>query len=198
MSPILHKTLPLAPWMDPRTARLPGVMPMAPGADWAMVDEAFAGQMALRDRLIGAQPAAVLGQMPQGIAAAEELYDYVLARLGTKAGYALSQGGMRMTRPDGVEVPLDRGQPLATLGRLVQEDLCLMEREGDQHVLTGACLCFPASWSLAEKLGRPLTAIHRTVESYDGEIARRDKGGAAVVADEFADLCQSRPAPARP
>ncbi|MGL6212219.1 MAG: heme-dependent oxidative N-demethylase family protein, partial [Paracoccaceae bacterium] len=76
-------------------------------------------------------------------------------------------------RPDGVEVPLDPSQPLATLGRLVQEDLCVLQRQGDEHVLTGAVLCFPASWTLAEKIGRPLTGIHRPVPSYDSDIARR-------------------------
>ena len=32
-----------------------------------------------------------------------------------------------MRRPDGVLVPLD-GPPLITAGRLVQEDLCLLEK----------------------------------------------------------------------
>ena len=79
----------------------------------------------------------------------------------------------RVQRPDGAEVALDPVRPLATLGRLVQEDLCVMERAGEEHILTGACLCFPASWSLSEKIGRPLTGIHTPVASYDGDIARR-------------------------
>ena len=70
-------------------------------------------------------------------------------------------------------MPLDRDRPLMTLGRLVQEDLCVMERSGDEHLLTGAVLCFPASWSLAEKIGRPLTGIHTPVPDYDVDIARR-------------------------
>jgi hypothetical protein len=75
-----------------------------------------------------------------------------------------------------VTVTLDPVAPLRTLGLLVQEDLCLMEKAegaGDEHVLTGAILCFPASWSLQEKLGRPLIGIHRPVPDYETEIARR-------------------------
>ena len=170
MPPILQSRLPLAPWMDARTARLPGVLPDE-GQEWLSVDDAFAAQMALRDALIVEKPEVVLAVLPEGRPAAEELFDMVLARLAVTSGYHL--GARAATRPDGVSVPLDRTRPLATLGRLVQEDLCLLEKPGDQHVLTGACLCFPASWSLSEKLGRPLTGIHRTVAVYQPDLARR-------------------------
>ncbi len=73
-----------------------------------------------------------------------------------------------MIRPDGVAVPLD-GPPLMVAGRLVEPDLVILERaEGtDEHVLIGAILCFPSSWTLTQKLGRPLMAIHAPVASYD-------------------------------
>ena len=167
---ILHSALPHSPWMDPRLARLPGVLPLE-REDWLAVDEAFGPQMALRDQLIADIPHIVLGQLPQGQEAAEELYDLILARLATTPGYVVTPEAV--TRPDGVTVPLDRATPLKTLGHLVQEDLCLMQDVGGEHVLTGACLCFPASWSLSEKLGRPLIGIHRMVKVYEEDLARR-------------------------
>lgn len=170
MIPILQSHLPFCPWMDPRTARLPGVLPMD-GDDWLRVDDGFAGQMAERDRLLAQVPGAVHALTDAGRPAATELYNAILSRLTGQPGYRIGQ--TTALRPDGVEVPLDPGQPLMTLGRLVQADLCLMERHGDEHVLTGAVLCFPASWSLAEKIGRPLIGIHIPVPSYDGDIARR-------------------------
>lgn len=170
MTAILQSRLPFCPWMDPRTARLPGVLPVE-GDDWLRVDDAFAGQMAERDRLFAFNPGGVHALMDRGREAAQELFETVLARLCRMPGYQV--GPASVLRPDGVEVPLDPDQPLRTLGRLVQEDLCLMEREGDEHLLTGAALCFPASWSLAEKIGRPLTGIHTPVPSYDPDIARR-------------------------
>ena len=170
MTPILQSRLPLAPWMDARTARLPGVMPVQE-TTWLQLDDAFDGQMALRDRLIAEKADVVLGQLPSGLPAAEELFDVILSQLSSAAGYHVAADSV--TRPDGMTVPLDRSRPLATLGRLVQEDLCLMEKQGDQHVLTGACLCFPSSWALSEKLGRPLTGIHRTVAVYEDDLARR-------------------------
>jgi hypothetical protein len=170
MTPILQKSLPFAPWMDPRTSRLPGVLPLEDD-EWLRVDEAFAAQMAERDRLIAERPDDVHALLPQGRAAAAELYARVLARLAAQPGYARADGSV--TRPDGVAVPLDPARPLLTLGRLVQEDLCLMEAQGDEHVLTGAILCFPASWTLSQKIGRPLSAIHIPVPSYDEGITRR-------------------------
>ena len=172
-APIFQSRLPFAPWMDPRTARLPGVLPVE-GDDWLRVDDAFAGQMAERGRLIAGQPEAVHGMLESARPAAEELYELILARLAQTAGY--QAGTQEVRRPDGVTVTLDAAVPLKTLGLLVQEDLCLMEKPdgaGDEHVLTGAILCFPASWSLAEKLGRPLIGIHRPVPDYETEIARR-------------------------
>ena len=170
MTPILQSRLPFAPWMSPATARLPGVQPMA-GDDWLVVDEAFAGQMARRDALIAERPEVVLGQLPGAGAAAAELYDLVLDRLRHQPGYQFSDS--HALRPDGGEVVLDPSQPFHTLGRLVQEDLCLLQKQDDEHVLTGACLCFPASWSLAQKLGRPLIQVHRPVKTYDPDMARR-------------------------
>jgi hypothetical protein len=60
-----------------------------------------------------------------------------------------------------------------TAALLVQEDLCILQKSGDEHVLTAAALCFPASWRLSEKYMRPLIGIHEPVDSYDDNIARR-------------------------
>jgi len=169
MAAILQDRLPVAPWMADHTLRLPGTVPIAP-ADWLQRDEAFAAQMALRDRLIAERPAAVHAVADTCRPAAEELLALVLAHLAE--GYA--REGDTLRRPDGVAVPLD-GPPLLVAGRLVQEDLVLLEKPAGaaEHVLAGAILCFPSNWTLAEKLGQPLSRIHLPVERYDEAIARR-------------------------
>ncbi|TXH95735.1 MAG: DUF3445 domain-containing protein [Pseudorhodobacter sp.] len=173
-APILQSRLPFASWMDPRLARLPGILPIE-GDDWLRVDDAFAAQMAERDRLFDEKSDLVLGMLDSARPAAAELYALVLARLSRTDGYTV--GATEVRRPDGVTVPLDPADPMRTVGRLVQEDLCLMERPGDssgaEHVLTAAALCFTASWWLPEKLGRPLLGIHTPVAAYDGDLARR-------------------------
>jgi hypothetical protein len=169
-APILQDRLPLFPWANPATRRLPGIQPVQ-GRDWLRVDEAYAGQMALRDRLIAGQPEVVRATLPQARPAAEELYDTVLDWLRQEPGFTVSAADA--TRPDGVTVPLNPAEPLLTLGRLVQQDLCLMQSNGAEYDLTAAILCFPASWTLAQKLGRPMTGIHQPVEIYDEALAAR-------------------------
>jgi hypothetical protein len=169
MDQICQNTLPHLPWMTPATARLPGVQPLD-GADWLVVDDAFGPQMALRDRLLAKRRDAVYAMTPRGEGAAAALLALILARLGP--GYV--RAGDAVTRPDGVTVDLCADAPLVTAARLVQEDLCLMQPDGTgEHVLSGAVLCFPASWTLAEKIGRPLTRIHLPVAAYDGGMAAR-------------------------
>ncbi|MCB1312515.1 MAG: DUF3445 domain-containing protein [Sedimentitalea sp.] len=164
MADILQRRLPYDP-MAPRP--LPGIQPLAL-EDWLIADEAFAGQMAERARLLAERREAVLALAEGARGAALELLDLVLS-------LAYPGAGEMALRPDGIAVPIDRADPLATLGHLVQEDLCLLQTpEGAaEHILTGAVLCFPASWKLAEKIGRPLLAIHDPVASYDAGIAAR-------------------------
>ncbi|MDF2142715.1 DUF3445 domain-containing protein [Paenirhodobacter sp. CAU 1674] len=174
MSLIRQKTLPFAPWADPRTRRLPGIVPIEM-ADWLEVDDAYAAQMAERDRLIAEVPDKVLALMPRAQAAANELLTLVLGQLPA-LGFDCAPD--RVRRPDGIEVALDPAQPMATLGRLVQEDLCLMQPGPDVsgapgHVLTGAALCFPAGWTLAEKLGRAMMGIHVPVAKYTEDLGAR-------------------------
>lgn len=169
-APILQERLPFLPWMDARTRRLPGILPVE-GHDWLRVDEAYDAQMALRDRLIAGQERAVHALLPEAQPAAAELYAAVLDWLREEPGFVVGESAVR--RPDGVEVTLDATNPLLTLGRLVQEDLCLLQPEGGEYRLTGAVLCFPASWTLAQKIGSPMTGIHGPVPVYDEDISRR-------------------------
>ena len=145
---------------------LPGIRPFDM-ADWLIRDDAFAAQMALRDRLLAGRREDVVQLDQAARPAAGELLETVLQ-------HAYPDACDTVARPDGVTVTIDRDDPLGTAGRLIQEDLCLLEkREGAaEHVLTGAVLCFPANWTLREKFMRPLISIHVPVPEY-GDIARR-------------------------
>ncbi len=170
MTDPLQKSLPISPWSDPRLARMPGILPLDP-AEWILIDDAYAGQMALRDELIKGRPEDVLLIDLSAAEAASELLSFVLTSIAALPGFQVGQESVR--RPDGGLVTLDRADPLATAGRLVQEDLCIMQPRGAEHVLTAAVLCFPASWTLAEKFLRPLIGIHGPIAAYDDDIARR-------------------------
>lgn len=166
MSEICQKSVPVRPWAEQDLARLPGMRPVAM-ADWLVADEAYAAQMAERDRLIREKRDAVLAPAPEDIGS--ELLEILLANL--PSGYACD--GTTVQRPDGINVALASDTPLAVAARLVQEDLCILEEKDAAYHLTAAALLFPASWTLSEKLNRPMVGIHEPVAEFDDGIATR-------------------------
>lgn len=148
---------------------LPGIQPLT-GETWLRVDEAYAAQMAERRRLIDASRAQVYWQDEMALAAAHDVLAEALTQL---PALGFKVGGQIVTCPDGTMVDTTADAPLLSLGRIVQEDICILEKRGNEHVLVAAILCFPAFWMLSEKAGRPLSAIHNTVPEYDANITRR-------------------------
>ena len=60
--------------------------------------------------------------------------------------------------------------PIDHAGRLVGEDVCLMEQRpelGMGYFLTAASVCFPSRWVLSEKIGTSLSAIHAPVPGFE-------------------------------
>lgn len=165
---ILHDEIPYDVFAD---KRLPGVAPLDE-ATWLQADAAYAPQMAERRRLLSERADEVHALLPEAMEAAQETLDKALGALGAMPGFAVGRDAV--TGPDGVTTPIDRAAPLMTLGRILQEDVNLMIKPpgAAEHVLAGSVLCFPASWRLAEKIGRPLGAIHAPVAEYP-EIAAR-------------------------
>lgn len=143
---------------------LPGTRPMQAG-DWLRRDACFAEQMALRDTLIAKNRDAVIAMRAPAAEAIEELLGCVCRELGIS--------GNQYDRPDGQPIPIDTADPLATLGRLCQEDFAIMLRGDTEHWLAAGVICFPSRWTLAQKIGRPLIRIHQPVTSYDDTLARR-------------------------
>lgn len=149
---------------------LPGVSPLAPEA-WLIVDEAYSAQIQLRETLLTHQRDKVLRLAPEAFLAAQELLEMALGFATAHLGFERHKD--RIICPDGRMVLVDDQDPLATLGRALQNDFCLLQPRGAEHILTGAILCFPASWTLAEKFMRPLSRIHVPVPSYDANITKR-------------------------
>ncbi|WP_224824515.1 DUF3445 domain-containing protein [Cognatishimia sp. MH4019] len=170
MTAILQDHLPFAPWMQAASARMPGVQPVTM-SDWLQVDETYSAQLAEKARLLEARAPEVLALSKSAEPAAQELLALVLAQLQARPGFKVKTD--HVIRPDGQSIPLHRDSPLEVLAALVQEDFAILLKEGGEHVLRGALICFPASWSLSEKLGRPLSTIHDPVDIYSGDMARR-------------------------
>ena len=140
--------------------------------EWLLISDSYTAQMTERARLLAETPDTVLGWLPEAEPALDELFALVLTLLPSMGFQITAQTAMR---PDGACVALDPARPLWTLGHLLQEDLCLLQKpEGAaEHILTAGLLCFPSSWTLSEKLGRAMMRIHAPVAHYDDAMGAR-------------------------
>ncbi|MEP3892159.1 MAG: DUF3445 domain-containing protein [Hellea sp.] len=137
---ILNSNLPIKAWLDLRTARLPGVQPVA-AQDWLTRSDSHDLQMAYRRELINQHRDTVF-------VATDAAYE-VCAELRDLMGVLSTQT-----------------HPLIDAFLSVQEDLCILQKTDYHHVLTAAVMCFPSSWDVREKLGRSIASIHGPVPEF--------------------------------
>lgn len=163
---------PFLPFLEAHLSRLPGVVPIVE-EDWIVSPPDLNEQLAYRDRLLREQPSDVVGLQSDGLEASLELLDVLLVDLSDRAAWDVRE--QEVLRPDGQTIAIDRANPLIAIGRLVSEDFCILTRVDGaaEYVLVAGAVCFPAGWSLPDKLGQPLTLIHDPVPDYDGNLAKR-------------------------
>lgn len=129
--------------------------------DWLTVDAARPMELSIRSRLLGERRDVVFGCAPHADAAATDTLDLVRHWLGER----------------GIDHPVSgpAEHPLATVGRSIQEDVCLMvHRDGAWHLDAGV-LCFPTLWRLHDRLGLPTNGVHERVPHYDEIGGRVDR-----------------------
>lgn len=62
---------------------------------------------------------------------------------------------------------------VSAIGEVLEPDFLLLKPDeaGEMKLLAG-CVCFPSSWSLEEKMGRPLDFIHRVVPGLNEQLGK--------------------------
>jgi hypothetical protein len=139
--------------------------------DWFELGDDYAAQMAEKERLLRARRADVFAMLPEAEAPARELLAMIAAWAPAAHPDRFAREGDAIRRPDGRRVAPSGMPPLESAALLVQEDLCLLQPDAaGTPILAGACLCFPSRWRLAEKLGRPMLAIHAPVPGLNAKI----------------------------
>jgi hypothetical protein len=133
------------------------------------IDEHYTAELAERRDLLATRHTDVFAAMPGTDAARTEVLDLLVSLLSRRYPDWFTRDGDRLHNhltgeTWNLAAPLH--DPLDLAGRLVQEDLCIIDVNGPAPVLAAAILCAPSRWRLAEKIGRPLALVHETVPLY--------------------------------
>ena len=162
------------PYADGRKPFTIGLQKLDP-ALWIEPDERRERDLAQKDVLFREAFDVVFREEPSSRAAQAEALHMLAAHLVEHfpETYQRREGGLTVG-PDRW-VPLDDRDvpPLQTAARLVQDDLLLLHKEEAGWRLVAAALCFPSSWSLAEKFGQTLDGLHEAVPGYRERLALR-------------------------
>ncbi|PPS46095.1 hypothetical protein B1A85_02310 [Chroococcidiopsis sp. TS-821] len=136
---------------------------------WIEIDEDFAKELNYKDKLHREQYSDVFGCLPESEAGQQEVLELILEHLLQYFPNYYQQQDDHIVNKVTNQIWNLRDftkNSLDLAGRLVQEDLCLMQRNDSEYILTAGSVCFPARWRLSEKLGRPLMQIHDPVPGY--------------------------------
>lgn len=143
--------------------------------EWIEIDEHFAEELALKDKLLKNQYSDVFASLPETQSSQKEVLDLLLNHLLKQFPQHYQQQGStikNLTTGQIWDIAEFEAAPLDLAGRLVQEDLLLMQPSPDGYSLVAASLCFPLRWRLREKLGRAIAQIHSPVPGYDEKLER--------------------------
>lgn len=143
--------------------------------EWLAPDARLSQCLAAKRDLLATRHDEVFRALPEADRAAAELLELLASHLARRFPIAYRHDGKRLAHlASGEEWDLAAPafHPLEIAGRLIAEDLCLMQDGGSGYRLTAASLCFPNRWRLAEKLGQPLDAIHMPVPGYAPALGR--------------------------
>ena len=144
-----------------------------PEAEWFEVDACYPAEMAERRRLLATSRTDVFAALPQSDDARHEALLLVVNALTTHHPTWFEQDGdLVRNHLTGEAWSTKSVDPLELAGRLVQDDLCLVQNEADGPVFTAGVLCFPSRWRLMDKIGKPLAAVHGPVPFYADRLSR--------------------------
>ncbi|MDP3895043.1 MAG: DUF3445 domain-containing protein [Mesorhizobium sp.] len=144
-----------------------GLKPMDAG-DWIAPCDCLLEMLGEKERLNRELPRQVHVEEPGTEASQRELLDLLADHLVSCQPDTYRRDGGAMVIAGGRRIDLANSDlsPLRTAASLVADDLVLMRRGEDGWRLAAASLCFPSSWTLSEKFGRPLQEIHDPVPGF--------------------------------
>ncbi|MDO9306942.1 MAG: DUF3445 domain-containing protein [Mesorhizobium sp.] len=136
--------------------------------EWIAPGDDLLEMLAEKDRLNREIPGLVFVEEPDTRQAQAELAALLADHLVAAQPEIYRRKGDVLTVAGGRHVDLaSPGRaPLLCAADLVADDLVLMRKNASGWRLVAASLCFPSSWTLSEKFGRPLQQIHNPVPGF--------------------------------
>jgi Haem-dependent oxidative N-demethylase, alpha subunit-like len=145
-----------------------GLQPL-PLEQWIEIDEAFAAQLATKQVLLNARHGDVFQALPEAKLASQETLRLVLQHLRQHHSdrFEFEDAQLRnVLTGERWDIEHSRLHPLDQAGRLVQEDFCILQSDGENYRLTAGAVCFPSNWLLSDKIGHTLAEVHGPVPGY--------------------------------
>jgi hypothetical protein len=156
------------PFEDP-PFRMAMALVACPEADWFEIDARYPDELAERRALLATRRDEVFAALPDSEAARAEALELIADHLPRhRPAWFARQGRTLRNHLTGEAWDLDAPphDPLELAARLVQEDLCVIAPGAEGPCFTAGVVCFPSRWRLAEKIGKPLMAVHGPVPLY--------------------------------
>ena len=152
-----------------------GLKPLDPG-DWIDVDQHLRAHLDEKDRVLARHPEEAFAAEPETEDAQREVLDLLVPHLLVRYPDQYQLDGNAIALPHAFRrVRLDDFvPPLLTASQLVQDDLVLMRKGETGWRLAAACLCFPSSWRLRDKFGKPMHEVHGPVPGYGAGTRNND------------------------
>jgi hypothetical protein len=142
-----------------------------PESAWFEFDDRYPNEMVEKRHLLSTARDDVFAAMPESDNARRETLDLVAKALTFHhLDWFGWEGSILSNRLTGESWDIRLGDPLELAGRLVQEDLCLIQNREQGPVFTAATLCFPSRWRLLDKIGKPLAVVHGPVPRYSDRL----------------------------
>jgi len=116
--------------------------------------------LAERRRWLETNAASHAALLPEGVPLLEETVELLLAERALHSSIPSTMAASPW-------------ENLLTLGKCLEPDLLLLQRDESGVLrLRAGCVCFPSSWSLAEKIGHPLEFIHDVVPGLNAQLGQ--------------------------
>ena len=144
-------------------------------AEWLAPDASLHEILAEKRKLLATRHEWVFRALHEASAASVELLQLLAGHLARRFPGLYRLDGVGLFNGAGNEtwdIDVPPLHPLDVAGRLVAEDLCLLQASDEGYRLIGASLCFPNRWQLEEKIGQPLDSIHAPVPGFAPALQR--------------------------